>query len=71
MYKDGGACEFDDLAQFVDLRTTNQRCNNGQVVVMKMMRCHCFQVNLAKFQNLLNRLFYNFTNRLDDQGAVL
>ena len=57
MYKDGGACEFDDLAQFVDLRTTNQRCNNGQVV---MMLCHCVKVNLAKFQN-----------RLDDSGDVL
>ena len=57
MYKDGGACEFDDLAQFVDLRTTNQRCNNGQVV---MMLCYCVQVNLAKFQN-----------RLDDPGDVL
>ena len=66
MYKDGGACEFDDLAQFVDLRTTNQRCNNGQVV---MMLCHCVKVNLAKFQNRL--VLKLKKKRLKKTGAVL
>jgi len=27
-----GACEFEDFAQSVDLRTTNQRCRRGQVL---------------------------------------
>jgi len=30
--QEDGACGFEDLAQFVDLRSTNQRCRRGQVL---------------------------------------